>query len=129
MQTILNVVEDLGYQFTTEYFDFDIIPSSGEDNLYRVEAKTAMVSGLSRNRVEKRKQFDLWFAYKQYSTGNSALDFFDVLEAKEDLEDDLIKALKDSQVAIIENTMSAVREQYIIVKLTGAFIYWRDVTP
>ncbi|MCP5107853.1 MAG: hypothetical protein GY950_30980 [bacterium] len=128
IQSIIGAVETLGYTFTDEYFDFDTVPASGDDDVYRVEGKTGEVGSISGNRVEKRKEFAFWFAFKLASGSNRKQDFYDVLDAQEDMEDEIFEALTGIQVKIIENIMSAIKSDYIIVKLTGEVIYWRDLT-
>ena len=128
IQDVITAVETLGYVFTDEFFDFETVPVSGADEVYRIEAKTSELGSLSGNRVEKKKSFDLWAAFKLAPASNRKLDFFDVLDAKEDLEDVVLKSTDSVQVRVIENSMSAVISDYIIVKLTGEIIYWRDLT-
>lgn len=127
MQDIITAIEALSYTFTDEYFDFDTVPVSGDDNVYRVEAQTKELGSLSGSRVEKPKGFDIWVAFKLASGSNRKQDFYDVLDAKEALEDDILQAT-NVQVKIIENLMSAIKSDYIIVKLSGEVIYWRDLS-
>lgn len=128
VETIVGVVETLGYSFTDEYFDVDAFPTSGDNKVYRLEAATELVSGMSGNRVEKRKAFDIWIAFKLSSTGDRKQETYNVLDAKEALEDEIFKALKGVQVNIVENTMSGIKSDYILVKLSGQVVYWRDLT-
>ncbi len=127
IQSIIGAVETLGYTFTDEYFDFDTVPVSGDDDIYRIEATTGAVNGLSGSRVEKKKQLDLWVAFKIPATGRQT-ETYNVLDAKEDLEDDIMNAISGIQVKIVENIMSGIISDYIIVKLTCEFIYWRDLS-
>lgn len=128
IQTIVGVVETLGYTFTDEFFDFDNFPTSGNDNVYRLEATSEEVVGISGNRVEKKKTFKIWIAYKISTTGDRQQETYDVLDAKEALEDEIFKALSGVQVKIVKNIMSGIQNDYILVKLTGNFVYWRDLT-
>lgn len=128
MQDIITAVEALNYTFTDEFFDFDTVPASGDDNVYRIEAQTKELGSLSGSRVEKPKGFDIWLAYKLATGSNRKQDFYDVLDAKEALEDDILQATTSVQVKILENLMSAIKSDYIIVKLSGELIYWRDLT-
>lgn len=128
IQAIIGEVETLGYTFTDEFFDFETVPASGDDEVYRVEARTGEIDGMSANRVEKRKSFDIWIAFKLATGSNRQQDFYDVLDAKEDLEDAIIQATSSVQVRVVEDIMSAVISDYIIVKLSGELIYWRDLT-
>lgn len=127
IQSIVSAVENLGYTFTDEFFDFDNFPTSGDDEVYRIEAKTGEISGLSGSRVEKKKTFDIWIAFKLAAESNRQQDVYDVLDAKEALEDDIIQAISDIQVKILEDIMSPIKSDYILVKLTGQLIYWRDI--
>lgn len=126
IQSIIGAVETLGYTFTDEYFDFETLPVSGDDDIYRIEARTGEVHGLSGSRVEKKKEFDIWVAFK-IPAANRKTETYNVLDAKEDLEDDIMNAVSGIQVRIVENIMSGIQSDYIIVKLTGEFIYWRDL--
>jgi hypothetical protein len=126
--SIITAVEALGYVFTDEYFDFETVPTSGDDEVYRIEAKTSELGGQTGSRVEKRKAFDIWIAFKLLTGSNRKQDFYDVLDAKEDLEDAVLQATSAVQVQVIEHTMSAVISDYIIVKLSGEVVYWRDLT-
>jgi hypothetical protein len=128
MQDIITAVEALNYTFTDEFFDFETVPVSGSDKIYRMETRTGELGSLSGSRVEKPKAFDIWVAFKLASGSNRKQDFYNVLDAKEDLEDDVLQATTSVQVKIIENSMSAVISDYIIVKLSGEVIYWRDLT-
>jgi hypothetical protein len=128
IQSIISAVENLGYTFTDEFFDFDNFPTSSDDEVYRIEAKTGESSGLSGNRVEKKKTFDIWIAFKLAPESNRKQDVYDVLDAKEALEDDVIQAISGIQVKIIEDIMSPIKNDYILIKLTGEFIYWRDLS-
>jgi len=128
IQSIVSAVENLGYTFTDEFFDFDNFPTSGDDEVYRIEAKTNEISGLSGNRVEKKKTFDIWFAFKLAAESNRQQDVYNVLDAKEALEDDIIQAISGIQVKILEDIMSPIKSDYILVKLTGELIYWRDLS-
>jgi hypothetical protein len=128
IQSIVSAVENLGYTFTDEFFDFDNFPTSGDDEVYRIEAKTGEISGLSGSRVEKKKTFDTWIAFKLAAESNRKQDVYDVLEAKEALEDDIIQAISGIQVKILEDIMSPIKNDYILVKLTGELIYWRDLS-
>lgn len=127
IQSIIGAVENLGYTFTDEFFDFDNFPTSGDDEVYRIEAKTGEISGLSGSRVEKKKIFDIWIAFKLAAESNRKQDVYDVLDAKEALEDDIIQAISGIQVKILEDIMSPIKNDYILVKLTGELIYWRDI--
>ncbi|MCP5046982.1 MAG: hypothetical protein GY940_07400 [bacterium] len=128
MTDIVTAVEALGYVFTDEFFDFETVPASGDDEVYRLECKTAALGGMSGNRVEKTQEFTIWVAFKLAVASNRKQDFYDVLDAKEDLEDDVLQAPTDIQVTIVENIISPVISDYLIVKLTGQFLYWRDLT-
>jgi len=128
IQDVVTAVETLGYIFTDEYFDLETVPVSGSDEIYRMEAKTIDMGSLSGSRVEKKKGFDLWIAFKLAPASNRQLDFYDVLDAKEDLEDAVLKSNSSVQVKVVENTMSPVVSDYIMVKLSGEIIYWRDLT-
>ncbi len=128
IQSIISAVENLGYTFTDEFFDFDNFPTSGDDEVYRIEAKTGEISGLSGSRVEKKKTFDIWIAFKLAAESNRKQDVYDVLDAKEALEDDIIQAISGIQVKILEDIMSPIKNDYILVKLTGELIYWRDLS-
>lgn len=128
IQSIVSAVEELGYTFTDEYFDFETTPASGNDKVYRLEAQTGEVTGLTGNRVEKRKNFDFWVAYKLQESSNRQQDVYNVLDAKETLEDDIFLALSGVQVRILQNIMSAIKNDYIIVKCSGQVIYWREIT-
>lgn len=128
IQSIVGGIEALGYTFTDEFFDFDNFPTSGDDNVYRVEAKTGGVNGMAGSRVEKSKFFDFWFAFKLAAESNRKSDTYDVLDAKEAIEDKIFEVLAGVHVKIHENIMSAIKSDYILVKLTGEFIYWRDLT-
>lgn len=128
IQTIVSTVETLGYTFTDEFFDMDNYPTSGSNKLYRIESKTAEVTGISGNRVEKRKEFTLWIAFKLVVASDRKQDTYNVVDAKETLEDDIFKAFSGVQVRLLENQQSAIKDDYILVKLTGDFIYWRDLT-
>ena len=128
MQSIIAAVENEGYTFTDEFFDFDNVPTSGDDEVYRIEAKTGEISGLSGSRVEKRKAFDIWIAFKLASGSNRKQDTYDVLDAKEALEDDILQAISGIQVKILEDIMSPIKSDYILVKRTGELIYWRDLS-
>ena len=141
IQEVITEVETLGYVFTDEYFDFWTVPASGSDEIYRMEAKTHDMGSLSGNpvsgstdpvsgstdQVEKKKSFDLWVAFKLAPASNRKMDFYDVLDAKEDLEDAVLKSSSSVQVKVVENTMSPVIKDYIIVKLTGEIIYRRNL--
>jgi hypothetical protein len=126
--SIITAVEALGYVFTDEFFDFDTVPTSGDDEVYRIEASTNELGGMSGSRVEKRKGFDIWVAFKLLTGSNRKQDFYDVLDAKEDLEDAVMQATSAVQVKVVEDTMSAIISDYIIVKLSGEVVYWRDLT-
>jgi hypothetical protein len=128
IQSIVSAVENLGYTFTDEFFDFDNFPTSGDDEVYRIEAKTGEISGLSGSRVEKKKTFDIRIAFKLAAESNRKQDVYDVLDAKEALEDDIIQAISGIQVKILEDIMSPIKNDYILVKLTGELIYWRDLS-
>jgi hypothetical protein len=128
IQSIVGGIETLGYTFTDEFFDFDSFPTSGNDNIYRIEAKTSGVTGMAGSRVEKSKFFDLWFAFKLETSSDRKQDTYDVLDAKEAIEDKIFEVLAGVHVKIQENIMSAIKSDYILVKLTGEFIYWRDLT-
>ncbi len=128
IQAIITAVEALGYDFTDEFFDFETVPVSGDDEVYRIVAKTVETGSMSGSRVEKRKEFDIWVAFKLAPASDRKLDFYDVLDAKEDLEDAVLQATSAVQVGVVEDTMSAVISDYIIVKLTGELVYWRDLT-
>ncbi len=127
MTDILATVEELGYVFTDEYFDFNTVPDSGDDEIYRLECKTGALGSLSGSRVEKTKEFHLWIAFKLAPAGNRKQDFYDVLDAKEDLEDSILQATTTIRVTIGENRMSPIINDYVIVKLTGQLNYWRDL--
>lgn len=126
IQSIITAVENLGYTFTDEFFDFDSLPTSGDDEVYRIEAQTGDIGAVSGKRVEKKKGFDIWFAFKLDIGNNRQQDFYNVLDAQEDIEDNIVMALSDIQLKVISNIMSAIKSDYIIVKCTGEFIYWRD---
>lgn len=127
IQSIIGAVENLGYTFTDEFFDFDNFPTSGDHKVYRIEAKTGEASGLSGSRLEKKKNVDIWIAFKLAAGSNRKQDVYDVLDAKEALEDDIIQAISAIQVKIIEDIMSPIKSDYILVKLSGELIYWRDI--
>ncbi len=129
MKAITNAVEALGYVFTDEYFDFETIPVSGHDEVYRVEARTGELGSMSGSRVQKTKHFDIWVAFRLLKDGKKKEDFYDILDAKEDLEDTVLQATSLVLVQVEGNVMSAVKDEYIIVKLTGSLIYWRDLSP
>ena len=128
MQSIIGAVENEGYTFTDEFFDFDNFPTSGDDEVYRIEAKTGEISGLSGSRVEKKKTFDIWIAFKLAAESSRKQDVYDVLDAKEALEDDILQAISGIQVKILEDIMSPIKSDYILVKLTGELTYWRDLS-
>jgi hypothetical protein len=127
IQAILAAVELLGYTFTDEYFDFDNFPTSGSDNVYRLETATGKISGLTGNRVEKRKKFDIWVAFKLAAASNRKQDVYDVIDAKEAMEDAVLDAVSGIQVNIDENVMSGIKNDYILTKLTGELVYWTDI--
>lgn len=128
IQGIIGAVENLGYTFTDEFFDFDSYPTSGDDKVYRLETQTGEITGLSGRRVEKKMNFDIWTAFKLDAAGNRKQDTYDVLDAREALEDDILQAVSDIQVKITQNVMSPIKNDYILVKLSGQLIYWRDVS-
>lgn len=128
IQSIVTAVEGLGYTFTDEFFDFDTYPTSGSNNIYRLESQTIDITGLSGSRVEKRKNFDLYIAFKLQAASDRKQDTYNVLDAKEALEDAVFQALTGIQVRILENHMSPIKSDYILVKLTGQVTYWRDIT-
>ena len=127
MTQVISAIETLGYVFTDEFFDFETVPASGDDEVYRLEAKTAAMGSMSGSRVEKIKEFYVWVAFKLAVASDRKQDFYDVLDAKDDLEDDILNATSDVQITITENIMSGVISDYIIVKLTGQILYWRDL--
>lgn len=126
IQTIITAVENLGYTFTDEFFDFDTVPSSSSDKIYRIEAMTREIGGLSGQRAEKKKGFDIWIAFKLASGSDRKQDFYNVLDAQEAIEDDILQSISDIQLKIITDIMSAIKSDYIIVKCSGEYIYWRD---
>lgn len=128
IQSIVGGIEALGYTFTDEFFDFDNFPTSGDDDVYRIETRTGGVTGLSGSRVEKSKFFDIWFAFKLATGSDRKQDTYNVVDAKEAVEDKIFDVLTGVQVKIHENIQSAIKSDYILVKLTGEFIYWRDLT-
>ncbi len=127
MLAILNAVEGLGYTFTDEYFDFDTLPVSGDNNVYRVSAKTGPLGSMTGNRVEKTNGFEIHVAFKLQTSSDRKQDFYNVLDAKEALEDAIVLASSAVQVRIIENAMSGIKNDYILLKLTGDVIYWSDL--
>jgi len=128
IQSIVTAVESLGYVFTDEFFDFETVPVSGDDEVYRLQAGAGELGNSTGSRLEKQKSFDIWVAFKLLPASDRKLDFYDVLDAVEDLEDAILQADAAVEVRIVENTVSAVISDYIIVKLSGELIYWRDLT-
>ncbi len=128
IQSIINAVENLGYTYTDEYFDFNTYPTSGNNNIYRTETKTRETIGQPGKRVEKKKRFYIWVAFKLETGSNRKQDFYNVLDAVEDLEDQIMQALTDIEVKFVENSQFAIKNDYIVVKLIAEFVYWRDLT-
>ncbi len=127
MTKVITAIETLGYVFTDEFFDFETVPASGDDEVYRLEAKTGSMGSMSGSRVEKLKEFYVWIAFKLAPASDRKQDFYDVLDAKDDLEDEILNSTSEVQVTVTEDIMSAVISDYIIVKLTGQILYWRDL--
>ncbi len=128
IQSIVSVVEDLGYTFTDEYFDFETFPTSGDNEVYRVEVNTREVYDMSGNRAEKKKRFDLWIAFKLAVGSDRKQDIYNILDAEDELEDEIMQALSDAQLKIVENLMSGIQNDYVIIKLTGDIIFWGTLT-
>jgi hypothetical protein len=128
IQSILDAVDTLGYTFTDEFFDFDAYPTSGNDKIYRIETKTRETIDQSGKRVEKKKRFYIWVAFKLETGSNRKQDFLNVLDANEALEDEIIKSFTDMEIKYVGNSQFAIRSNYTVIKLVGEFVYWRDLT-
>jgi hypothetical protein len=128
IQSIINAVENLGYTYTDEFFDFNTYPTSGNNEIYRTETKTREAIGQPGKRVEKRKRFYIWVAFKLETGSDRKQDFYNAVDAVEDLEDQILQALIDIEVKFVENSQFAIKNDYIVVKLIGEFVYWRDLT-
>lgn len=122
---IVTKVDTLGYTFTDEFFNFDTVPASGTDNLYRAIVDTMDVEGYAGQRIEKSKRFTLWFAVKPGGADKKA-KFYGVLDKIDAIEDALLSTMSNVQLNVNSVHMSPLKSSYVIFKVKGEVIYCKS---
>lgn len=128
IEAIMTAIEALGYALSDDQFTFDAVPSSKMDQRYRLEVGTGEVVDVSGRRVEKRKDVEVWAAYKITAKGDRKDAFLDVLDSQEALEDALMDAIPTSPSVVVASVLSKYVQNYIVLHVTFQVTYWRDLT-
>lgn len=128
IEALMTAVEALGYSLSDDQFDFEAVPSSKMNKIYRLEVGTPEVIEVSGNRVEKRKGVDLWAAYRVTAKGDRKDAFLDVLDYQEAIEDAVLGAITTQPLNIDESSLAKYVENYIILHVSFTFTLWRDLT-
>ncbi len=128
VEAIMTAVEGLGYSLSDDQFDFDAVPSSKMDKVYRLEVGTGEITDVSGRRVEKRKTVDLWAAFKLTAKGDRKDTFLDVLDAQEAVEDELMDTLTTLPLKVDDGALAEYVQNYIVLHVAFTFTYWRDLT-
>ncbi len=119
---IITSIDTLGYTFTDEFFNFENVPASGSDNLYRAIVDTMDVAGYAGQRIEKSKRFTLWFAVKPSGADKKA-QFYGVLDKVDGIEDALLTSMSNVQLNVNSVHMSPLKSGYVVLKVKGEVIY------
>ena len=127
VEAFMTAIEALGYTISGDMFDFESVPTSKMDKVYRIEINTDRIEDVSGRRVNKYKTLEVWLAYKMTAMGNRKSAFLTMLGYIDAAEDALLQAISlPSEVSA--GVISKYVQNFIVVHLTVPFFYWRDLT-
>lgn len=125
---LMTAMEGLGYSYADDAFDFDAVPTSKMNKAYRVSVGTAEIVEVSGNRVEKRKNVELWAAYRMTAKGDRKDAFLDILDSQEAVEDKVLTTIKTVPMEIADAPLVKYVQNYVVLNVSFRLTYWRDLT-
>lgn len=127
IEAIITAIEALGYSISDDFFDFDSAPTSRMDKIFRLETGTEEIGEVSGNRVEKKKNVDVWTAFKITARGDRKEAVLDAFDSQEAIEDALMATSTEIPGIVTNSMMSKSFQNYLVIRIGLNFIYWRDL--